>query len=376
MFRKLILIPDYKNNNMNKSKLLKIFLFIFFFFIAIKYFIGTPDEEISKEKNLVLSIDKAVEDCLKAFDIQDNWINRKVIKINNDINKKILIVRIPKDLAFSVFNLALTRAVTDSGGLIIEGKELTTSKGLILTAGYDNIVIDSLILKKDAKLTHKKGKIAIIIDDFGSDNGEIVEKYLNLLDKITFSVIPGNKYSKEIGESASKNEKEVIIHLPMESHEPLENEEKILLKDKMNRKNVENIIKISSQELPMAKGLSSHMGSKATEDAVLMKILADELRRKKMYFIDSFTTENSKAFEVCKKSRVKVLKRDIFIDHEENNEFILSQLKKLMETARNNGKAIGIGHVTKEITFEILSKEMPKIQNKGYEFVFVSELLE
>ena len=78
-----------------------------------------------------------------------------------------------------------------------------------------------------------------------------------------------SKYSKEIGESASKNGKEVIIHLPMESHEPIEKEEKILLKENMNRKNVANLLSISSQELKMAKGLSSHMGSKATENAIL-----------------------------------------------------------------------------------------------------------
>ena len=47
-----------------------------------------------------------------------------------------------------------------------------------------------------------------------------------------------------------------------------------------------------------------------------------------------------------------------------------------MKTARKQGRAIGIGHVTKEITFKILRNEMPKISRKGYEFVFSSELLE
>ena len=44
--------------------------------------------------------------------------------------------------------------------------------------------------------------------------------------------------------------------------------------------------------------------------------------------------------------------------------------------AKENGKVVGIGHATKEITLNILKEEIPKIHRKGYEFVFVSELLE
>jgi len=360
---------------MKKTKLIKIFIILSAIIIITRFFFSPSSDKVSREKNLALSIDRAVENCLKSFDIQEKWIKKKIIKGNN-IDKNIKEVRVPKDLPFAVINLALTNAVIDSGGLIIEGKELIQSKRLIITAGYNKIVADSLILIKDRKLIHKKGEIAIIIDDFGTDSGELIEKYLKFPEKITFSIIPGNKYSKEIGESASKNEKEVIIHLPMESHEPLEKEEKIILMEKMNRIGITSIINASSKELPMAKGLSNHMGSKATENAVLMKNLAEVLRRKKMFFIDSRTTNNSKAFEVFKKSRARVLKRDIFLDNEETREFILAQLNELMQTARDNGKAIGIGHATKGLTYLLLSEEMPKIQRKGYDFVFVSELLE
>jgi len=366
---------------MKRLKLTIFFLFISFIILIIKNLTAPSSLKNSEERriNLALSIDNAVEDCLREYGIQEKWIITNTIQDrNNNIKKNIKSIRIPKDLPIPVLNLAITKAVIGSGGEIIEGKEITSRNRLIITAGYDNVVVDSLILTKDEKLTHKKGKIAIIIDDFGSDNGKIIEQYLEFPEIITFSIIPGNKYSKEIGESASKEGYEVIVHLPMESKIPPDRNEKILLKDQMSRKDIEKIVDMSINELPMAKGLSNHMGSKATENAVLMKDLAEVLRRKKLFFVDSFTSTKSKAFEVFEKSKVRVSKRDVFLDNKEEvkEEFIVAQLDECMKIASEKGKVIGIGHATKEVTCEVLREEMPKIHKKGYEFVFASEILE
>ena len=222
---------------MKRLKLTIVFLFIFFIILIIKNLLAPSVLKNSEERkiNLALSIDNAVEDCLKEYGIQEKWIRRNTIQNqNNNIKKNIKSIRIPGDLSIPVLNLAITKAVIGSGGRIIEGNEITRRNRLIITVGCDNVVVDSLILTKDKKLTHKKGKIAIIIDDFGSDNGKIIEEYLKFPEIITFSIIPGNKYSKEIGESASKEGYEVMVHLPMESKTPPKRDEKILLKDKMS----------------------------------------------------------------------------------------------------------------------------------------------
>ena len=364
---------------MKRLKLTIFFLFISFIIFIIKNLTTPSSLKNSEEReiNLALSIDNAVERCLKEYGIQEKWIRRNTIQDrNNNIKKNIKSIRIPEDLSIPVLNLAITKAVISSEGRIIEGNEITSRNRLIITVGYDNVVVDSLILTKDKALTHKKGKIAIIIDDFGSDNGKIIEEYLEFPEIITFSIIPGNKYSKEIGESASKEGYEVIVHLPMESNTPPDRNEKILLKDQMSRKDIEKIINMSIDELPMAKGLSNHMGSKATENPILMKDLAEVLKRKKLYFVDSFTSTKSIAFEVFVKSDVRVLKRDVFLDNKEEvgEEFILARLDELMKIASEKGKVIGIGHATKEITCEVLRREMPKIYKKGYEFVFASQI--
>ncbi len=184
---------------MKRLKLTIFFLFISFIILIIKSLTGPSDLKDSEERRISLaeSIDNAVEDCLKEYDIQEKWIRRNTIQDrNNNIEKNIKSIRIPDDLSIPVLNLSITKAVIGSGGRIIEGNEITNRNRLIITVGYDNVVVDSLILTKDKKLTHKKGKIAIIIDDFGSDNGNIIEEYLKFPEIITFSIIPGNKYSK------------------------------------------------------------------------------------------------------------------------------------------------------------------------------------
>lgn len=363
---------------MKKLKITLIFISIVFIVYIVKNISDFFGNRISEEQemNLALSIDRAIEECLKVYDIQDSWIKRSVITSkNSDINRNVKLIKVPKDLPFSIINLAITKSVSDSGGKIFTGEEVSKGNRLIVTAGYDDIVVDSLVLIRDGKLTYKKGKIALIIDDFGNDNSEVIKEYLRFPEKITFAVIPGNKYSKEIGKSAFENGFEVIIHLPMESEQPQEKVESILLKGKMDRKNVEKIINLSVKELPMARGISNHMGSKTTEDAVSMKLLADVLKRKGFYFVDCLTSDKSRAFEVFKKSKMKVLKRDVFLDDEENESIILSQLNELTKVAKGNGKAVGIGHSTKGITLKILQREIPKMCKKGYEFVFVSEIL-
>ena len=47
---------------------------------------------------------------------------------------------------------------------------------------------------------------------------------------------------------------------------------------------------------------------------------------------------------------------------------------ELVERAEKSGAAIGIGHV-KLKTLHVLEEEIPKLQKKGFEFEFVSNML-
>jgi polysaccharide deacetylase 2 family uncharacterized protein YibQ len=68
------------------------------------------------------------------------------------------------------------------------------------------------------------------------------------------------------------------------------------------------------------------------------------------------------------------IRRDVFLDNKEEPAYIMNQLEKLKKKARFSKHAVGIGHDCK-VTLGVLKEVMPVIENEGYKFVFVSELV-
>jgi polysaccharide deacetylase 2 family uncharacterized protein YibQ len=71
--------------------------------------------------------------------------------------------------------------------------------------------------------------------------------------------------------------------------------------------------------------------------------------------------------------RVPSLSRDVFLDHEQTEEYIDRQFQKLVETARQRGTAIGIGH-PHPVTVDYLKKHLPELDEKGIAVATVSAL--
>ena len=70
---------------------------------------------------------------------------------------------------------------------------------------------------------------------------------------------------------------------------------------------------------------------------------------------------------VCKPSaqllQIPFAQRDVFLDHEQDPDFIRKQINKLIQIARNNGGAVGIAHPHAN-TYKILLEMMPELKNK------------
>ena len=60
-----------------------------------------------------------------------------------------------------------------------------------------------------------KGKICIVIDDFGTDKN--YEQYFDLHENLVFAVIPNTTYSNQISQQAEQRDIETIVHMPMET---------------------------------------------------------------------------------------------------------------------------------------------------------------
>jgi len=217
-----------------------------------------------------------------------------------------------------------------------------------------------------------KGKIAIVIDDWGYNLD-----HLDILSQIkypfTASVLPNLNYSQGIAEILHKKGLQIILHLPMEPYEKYRLEQNTIMAS-MDSATIERIVNHALQDVPYTVGVSNHMGSKATEDLRTMQIIFKELKSRHLYFLDSLVSTKSICADLALKLKLPFAKRDVFLDNKEEYGYIKQQIEKLKTRARIQGEALGIGHDCR-ITLEVLKEVMPVIEKEGYQFIFVSDLV-
>jgi polysaccharide deacetylase 2 family uncharacterized protein YibQ len=217
-----------------------------------------------------------------------------------------------------------------------------------------------------------KGKIAIVIDDWGYNLNNLL-----LLSQIryplTMSVLPNLSYSRAVTGEFKKLGFEIILHLPMEPHEKYRLEQRTIMTS-MNEQEIAGILKSDLAAVPYASGVSNHMGSKASEDSRTMAAIFKELKNRKLYFLDSLVSGRSICTDLARKMDLAFAKRDVFLDNQEDPVYIKRQIYKLKVKATVYGQAIGIGH-DRKITLEVLKEALPELEKEGYKLVFVSELV-
>jgi len=219
-----------------------------------------------------------------------------------------------------------------------------------------------------------RGRIGIVIDDFGYRNDEISDGFLELDAHLTYAIIPGHRYSTSFGEKAVDAGYEVIVHMPMENTGKTYGEEDFVLMTKMDNETIIRRLNNALKEIPTAIGMNNHQGSKASADQSVMSNVAKVLKEKGLFFLDSRTTVETIGETTMEVFGVPTARRNIFLDNEDDEEKIERQLMKLVKRSEELGAAIGIGHV-KPKTLNVLSDQIPKLMKKGYEFEFVSKML-
>ncbi len=220
-------------------------------------------------------------------------------------------------------------------------------------------------------------RIAIIIDDLGYSMRAVMPIF-DIEYPLTLSILPGLRYSLLLARRMSRPPFEAILHLPLEP-EAEEHLERGTIMVAMSEEEVRDLMEKHLEPLlPYIRGVNSHMGSKATADEELMSIVLEEVKKRGLYFIDSYTTEKSVVLEVARGLGLRAASRQVFLDSgEERNDpdYIRGQMKELAELARKEGQALGIGHPTLP-TLKVLQEMMPKLAGEGIQFVTASEMVE
>ncbi len=217
-----------------------------------------------------------------------------------------------------------------------------------------------------------KGKIAIVLDDWGYNLNNL-NSLRQIKYPLTVSILPNLPYSSLVAQEAQKSGYEAILHLPMEPVEKYRLEKNTILTS-MDETTIKDILDKDLDSLKGVRGVSNHMGSKATDDLRTMSIVFGELKKRGLYFLDSFVSHESVCLDLAHRTHLKVARRDIFIDNKLEPDYIKAQIYKVKNRARIYGQVIAIGH-DRKTTIEVLKEVMPQLEKEGYKFVFVSELV-
>lgn len=216
-------------------------------------------------------------------------------------------------------------------------------------------------------------RLAIVIDDCGyniNNRGTLFE----IDSPMTVSILPNLPYSAEMAREAGAHNFEVILHLPLEPHNEGLSLEKWTLMVDMPPQEANGILVKAIEGIPGLKGVSNHMGSKATEDREFMKGIFVELKKRKLYFLDNLVTDESVCRDLAAEMGVPAIARSVFLDNKADENYIEKQVLSAARLAERNGWAVAIGH-DRPNTIKVLSETVPRLKEAGFKFVHVSELV-
>lgn len=217
--------------------------------------------------------------------------------------------------------------------------------------------------------------ISIIIDDLGN-NLQLGRRTIQLPGPVACAILPHTPFGAPLAQEAYENNKEIILHLPMQSADETEPGPGSL-HSRMGAAEIAATLDDDLRTVPYAAGVSNHMGSLLTQRSEPMRWLMQALARREssLFFVDSRTTADTVAAKTARELGVPNLERNVFLDDDKNIDAITQQFERLIALARKHGSALAVGHPYPE-TLELLERRLPELQRTSVMLVAPSVLLE
>ena len=281
-------------------------------------------------------------------------------------------------LAFSARKMVLLMVFIISAGLILFGVIQYAKDFFTVSEGVFPSFFSEQAIPLTSNITPPNGgKLAIIIDDFGSSR-DGVKEMMGIKEHLTFAVMPFLEYSTKDAEDGFANGFEIIVHLSMEPEKGKISwlgPRPILVGTAPS--DIKRIVKDSFDSVPHAFGANIHMGSKASSRESVMTSVFEVIKENNLYFVDSLTSRSPASRKLSGIYKIPCYERNIFLDGNRSVGYVNKQLEKAQRYALKNGTAVAIGHVGMEggkTTATAILEMLPEFKKNNIELVFISEL--
>ncbi len=215
-------------------------------------------------------------------------------------------------------------------------------------------------------------KLALIIDDLGYAEPDLVKRLCSEPVPLTVAVLPYQEHTVESADLAHEMGKAVILHLPMEGI-PGKDPGPDALKYDLPESEIRARTRKALADVPFIEGANNHMGSRMTADATRMHWILEEFKGRKLYFVDSRTIATTQGWVVARELGIPTIQRKVFLDDDKSFAATKAQFDRAVALAEKDGEAVAIGHIYPE-TVDALEKLIPEAKGK-VQFVFVRELV-
>ena len=216
-------------------------------------------------------------------------------------------------------------------------------------------------------------RIAIVIDDLGNDR-EALERIARWPFPVAGAVLPGLPDSADAARRLAASGKEVLLHLPLEpdGYPRIRPGPGVVLRSDSDEK-IARTVAEDLDSVPGAVGVNNHMGSAATADPRVMRAVVRVLSLRRLFLLDSRTTEATVARRIADEASLPAVSRRVFLDVVESPGAIERAFRDLLNKARRDGPALAIGH-PHPATLALLERELPRLAGENVELVTVGSL--
>jgi polysaccharide deacetylase 2 family uncharacterized protein YibQ len=285
-------------------------------------------------------------------------------------------VPVPRRVALVQVNMAVTQTAPGLGLEVLDAWEerRSASPTLYMDLGRAGKVSHQLRFARSEKAA--SGQVAIVISGFGGTWGETAKGFLGFTEPITLAVLPGFRGSRKIADAARARGFEVLLALPMEplNYPRVDPGREAILVDQSPAQMRARIRK-TLRSVGEVSGISSHMGSRATTDRDVMRIVLDETRRQGLFFVDAGAAERPVTRDVARRLGTTYLISGLSLDSESahSQRAISARIDEMMRMAEETGEVVAFGHGYPE-TLAALTAALPEFAARGIELVPVSSL--
>ncbi len=232
----------------------------------------------------------------------------------------------------------------------------------------------SLLLFSPLCFSAEKPKLSLVIDDLGYSLNYGKQAF-ELAGEHTYAIIPNAVYADKLSSLGKATNKELIMHLPMQSSSHNVRHESNTLNAHMSETKLIEITQQYLNKMPHIVGINNHMGSHLTQYDYFMRPVMETIfkHNPKLYFLDSRTSAKSKAYIVARRSGLKASKRNVFLDHSSAPSDIKYQFNLWLKKAKQGHSAVAIAHPTKA-TLAVLAPLLEAELN-NFQFMPLSQYL-